>query len=515
MILFACKAPEQKRETTYERIEPFKISFQKRNLVTKLSRDTSYLEVFETDLDVLKRVVGAQLDEITLIVPNEIESETLELDLSKIQILSSDFRVTVASTGSTANIKQGVHYRGVIKDVERSHVAITIFENEVSGLVTTDKGNFVIGRLADVSSNNEHLIYDDRPVFLRQEFNCQLTTKAGVYDTKILLESPSVDQAVRNCIGIYLEADNDIFVKKGGLQQSADYVLALFNQVAMLYAIERINIVISELLIWDIESPYSGASGQAMLDSFKANTDEFNGELAQLLSIDKGSGGVAEFAGVCHTNPDLKKSFSNIGSTFVDIPTYSWSVEVIAHELGHLFGSKHTQACVWNEDNTAIDGCAEPEEGTCPQPDIPSEGGTIMSYCHLTSVGIKFNLGFGAQPGNVIRNSVSTAACCTCADGEVGDVLAAEGRITLLRVHDVGTKYGPPSDELDVEVVVWLDNFPPRAFGFKLRSTPDEKTHKAMLDQLRDTFNRNRRARIEYTKTGCQTGEISRVIELM
>ena len=34
-----------------------------------------------------------------------------------------------------------------------------------------------------------------------------------------------------------------------------------------------------------------------------------------------------------------------------------------------------------------------------------------MSYCHLQNVGINFNLGFGSQPGNVIRNSVANASC--------------------------------------------------------------------------------------------------------
>lgn len=35
-----------------------------------------------------------------------------------------------------------------------------------------------------------------------------------------------------------------------------------------------------------------------------------------------------------------------------------------------------------------------------------------MSYCHQ-SVGINFNLGFGPQPGNVIRNIVYNASCLT------------------------------------------------------------------------------------------------------
>ncbi|MBL0102917.1 MAG: fibronectin type III domain-containing protein [Bacteroidetes bacterium] len=91
--------------------------------------------------------------------------------------------------------------------------------------------------------------------------------------------------------------------------------------------------------------------------------------------------------------------------------------------MGHLIGSRHTHACVWNGNSTAIDGCAGYVEGSCALPGNPSSGGTIMSYCHLTSVGMNLSLGFGPQPGNVIRNTVLNATCLhncgysSCTDG--------------------------------------------------------------------------------------------------
>ena len=50
------------------------------------------------------------------------------------------------------------------------------------------------------------------------------------------------------------------------------------------------------------------------------------------------------------------------------------------------------------------------------------------------------------------------------------DLLQSSGRITFLRVHDVGTGFGPPSDFIDVEVVVQINTKPGESFGFQLRN---------------------------------------------
>jgi hypothetical protein len=81
------------------------------------------------------------------------------------------------------------------------------------------------------------------------------------------------------------------------------------------------------------------------------------------------------------------------------------------------------------------------------------------------------------------------------------DLLNAKGRITMLRVHDVGTAYGPPNDRIDVEVVIWLDSKPGSAFGFQMRTDAQQVTRKGMLDLLRDAFKNNWPVSIDYTIT--------------
>jgi hypothetical protein len=63
------------------------------------------------------------------------------------------------------------------------------------------------------------------------------------------------------------------------------------------------------------------------------------------------------------------------------------------------------------------------------------------------------------------------------------------GQLALLRVHDKGTKYGPSSDTIDVEVVAQFAGRPTEAFGFQLRDDAKGPAREGMLGLMRDGFN--------------------------
>lgn len=138
------------------------------------------------------------------------------------------------------------------------------------------------------------------------------------------------------------------------------------------------------------------------------------GMLANWWELIRGLGGVAiTINGLCSQD---NFSYSDVTTSFSTVPTYSWTIQVISHEFGHLLGSPHTHGCYWNDNDTAIDGCGQQagySEGDCPQAPIPSSAvkGTIMSYCHLTNAGISFSNGFGPQPAALILSTVNGSAC--------------------------------------------------------------------------------------------------------
>jgi hypothetical protein len=71
------------------------------------------------------------------------------------------------------------------------------------------------------------------------------------------------------------------------------------------------------------------------------------------------------------------------------------------------------------------------------------------------------------------------------------DLLEKTGKIVFLRAHDLGTKYGPPSDQLDVEAVFILNSFGEGAYGFQLRNDDNLPARQAMFSLLREAFASN------------------------
>ena len=355
---------------------------------------------------------------IILTIPtnnNELLLELLEVDSSfyNYEVVTDD--------GKRYHANEKIrHYRGVVKDDPKSIVAITFSEDEMIGMIATEEGNF---NLVYDKKLDKYLFYNDKNMKQKMDFECSTQEFQNAdYDPNVLFQkSNSSSKSISDCVYFYFETEFDIFQTRGGLSSVETFITGIYNQVATLYQNENINTLISEIFIWTSIDPYTANDPGNLLSQFQNNRTNINGNLGQLLTFRNiGGGKAAGFEGICNSSIAQKLSVAMLYNSYSVVPNYSWSVFVVTHELGHLFGSRHTHACVWNGNNTAIDGCF-PTEGDCSNPGIPSAGGTIMSYCHnIQEVGINFNLGFGTQPGNVIRNSVENGSClCECFNSNI------------------------------------------------------------------------------------------------
>jgi len=379
-------------------------SANKSSLITKDLKDKSLLKLDEKLND---QLLSNAPDVLSLNLPSK---ENFELQLVKQEVTTFDFSVvTDQSNGKAIDYKPGLHYRGIVKNLPGSLVSISILNGEVMGLISTPEGNYNLGKMEGLDKT--YVLYNDKNLSGKKNAPCETPEMPEGFTIKI----PDTDhyKATVKCVKVYIETDYDLYQNKGSATAVSDYITGLFNQVATLYQNESITTQISQIYVWTSNDPYSGNSSSNYLSAFRSTRTTYNGDIAHLVNLTGNLGGVAYVDVIC--NKSYGYAFSCISPSYNSVPTYSWSVEVFTHEMGHNLGSPHTQSCSWQ--GGALDNCYT-TEGGCPAGPAPTNGGTIMSYCHLTSYGINFNNGFGQQPGNLIRSRVSTATCLgTCETG--------------------------------------------------------------------------------------------------
>jgi hypothetical protein len=129
---------------------------------------------------------------------------------------------------------------------------------------------------------------------------------------------------------------------------------------------------------------------------------------------------------------------------------------------------------------------------------FPQLSTTLEGYCKsvLSKAIVKTMPPF--DPGSLAGTPEAKAFLDQCNIPPQEQMLAASGKVTLLRVHDVGTKYGGPGDRIDVEVVIGLSSEPGKAFGFQLRNDAKRDAHRDMLNRLRDAYKHNWIVSIDY-----------------
>ncbi|HMQ07483.1 MAG TPA: zinc-dependent metalloprotease [Saprospiraceae bacterium] len=384
---------------------------------------------YRVDTALLRSLLKQKPEQLRISLP--FEGKNLELDLIKNESFIENMKVYHGShhQNTLFDYQPGVYYQGIKKGSQSFLYSISFFEDDIIGMIVDQEGSIDMGYLEEDggSKTSTFVVRRSTEIFRELAFECEvLEPPSGTSSPQDADRHSLETRSTTLCFRQYIEASYHLYQNKGSnIAQTVNYLTGLYNQVALLYNNEQINLSISQILVWTQLEPYSSSSSSNALFSFSnAMSGGFNGDLAHLVSMHLAlpSGGVAWLNTVCGGSNYYKTAFSKINSTYQNVPTYSWSVMVITHELGHNLGSDHTQACVWNGNNTAIDGCAS-TEGNCPRPPIPPGGGTIMSYCHSTSVGINFSLGFGPQPGNRIRNVL--AGCPNCSNsGNCGITLS-------------------------------------------------------------------------------------------
>lgn len=252
-----------------------------------------------------------------------------------------------------------------------------------------------------------------------------------------------------------LESDFQLYQRFGSTAATTTYVTELVAAASERFLADAETLLqIAYLRVWSTaadpwNTPDVGGSTFDMLEEFRAAWAPSLGgawpataELAHFLSGANLGGGIAYLDTLCNRDYGFGVSANLNGnidwSSFDGSPSGAmWDFVVFTHELGHNFGALHT-----HDYCPPLDRCY----GSCESGTTCSEG-TIMSYCHLCTGGIRnVRLEFHPYSANVIRAS-SASSCMAPTSLAFGEAL--ELRLRLAPTGASGARNATLSVEHD------------------------------------------------------------------
>lgn len=378
----------------------------------------SHYSLYQISNEQLQQLIATNSRNIQLSL--SLNGKDYNLKLTRMNILAPDFVIKTSDSDKPyLDDSKAVYYRGIVEGVTNSIATVSIFENDVMAVFSTpEEGNFVLGKIGE-NSSTEYILYNDKDLKIENPFRC--VTNDDNYKPRYERKSGSSRESrTVSCraITMYYEANYKLYqAKSNSVTTTSNFIKAMFNSISTIYYNEEVNMKVSEIYVWTTPDSYSTTDAGDALDRFTTlRGSTINENLGQLLSSGAGGlGGIAWLDVLCSNNRPV--SFVGIANSFQNFPTYSWNIEAMSHETGHNIASPHTHNC-WAWSNGPIDWCgptadADYTEGGCSAGPLPTKG-TVMSYCHLVpSIGINLSLGFGQEPGDLIRAATAQASCVT------------------------------------------------------------------------------------------------------
>ncbi|MBD9408316.1 pre-peptidase C-terminal domain-containing protein [Acidovorax sp. ACV02] len=373
---------------------------------------------------------------------NDASPTVVNLELRRSEVVSAGTQYTVVDEKGRRAYPLAVnaHFVGVVQGKPDSYAFATVSpDGEIRTIIHQDKDTLLNELVPARSSGDGKAVsraVDHQRDFVNREFSCGVTPaflQSDPTQRKLLFQQVSntgesgSSQAISEKAGtqrradIIIDSDYEFYQLKGTEAAAFNYAVDLFTYVGTRYQSEvstRFNL--KQIIIrTSTVGPWTATDTSSMLTQLRdyGNGGAYSPQTwhhVHLLSGKPAGGGIAYVNTLGVPTYAYGVSASLAGNFTPSNPQVIWDSVVVAHEIGHAFGSSHTHdydnPAVVPSPNTggAIDCCYSGNAtGQCGValggagrygylPGLSSttgggagqSNGTIMSYCHLLSGGM-------------------------------------------------------------------------------------------------------------------------------
>lgn len=329
------------------------------------------------------------------------DGQRIDLVLERAKVFSDDAVLLVSDGGDSIELDRpdpGV-YRGSVAGAAGSVVFLSLTPDLIGGLIDLDDHLYLLS--TGPMGTLEPVLYDLRTLpegaIPLADFVCHYDELARNQELfgKVQPDEPTIERpGICRVTEIAFETDRELLANLFGNNQNAAtaYIQLLAGAMTEIYRRDvNLRFEISYLNLWTGSDPWNAGNTGDQLNQFRnywqSNNQGVERDVAHMLSGRGLGGGVAWLDAVC--GQFAYGLSANLAGSFPyplqDNHPQNWDVFVVAHELGHNYGTLHTHDGYL----PPIDSCASGDCSVTPN-------GTIMSYCHtcpggMTNIQLRFH----------------------------------------------------------------------------------------------------------------------------